>query len=384
MDKYYIALYKLGVKNEHILKLIREYDKELIPQIFNGNFSVFNDDIDWLEYKILLENPTKIRNAINAADNILRINQRKGIHTALYGTADYPCYLRDIDNPPAIIYYKGSNPNNGYKKTIACIGTRHPTRFGFNAVNYLVPQWVNEGFAIVSGLASGIDRLSHISCIIQGGKTIAVLAHGLDMVYPKTNQKLAANILDCGGTLLSEYPVGTRPDKFKFVQRNRIIVALSKATVAMECETRSGTMHTVDFAQKQKCPIFCPDPGKSPEESQSGLEYIIQNNIGVGLKNGRDFQKVIDAAGFTRNQTILSTNYIMNQYLKALLFSIEDDKIIRSVLHHIGLRYDNEYIDYYNLYHDLCKFITSTQYPIHALIDLLIKNIISYTSTEQF
>ena len=164
MEKYYIALYKLGIKNELLLKAITEYDTDFIIHLFEGNTDIFLTNIEWLEYKNIFEDHSSLLNALEAAETILQINKQNEIHTALYATINYPHNLMSMDNPPAIVYYKGANPNRNFEKAIACIGTRKPTRFGFNAINYLIPQWVNEGFAIISGLAAGVDRLAHISC----------------------------------------------------------------------------------------------------------------------------------------------------------------------------------------------------------------------------
>ena len=281
MERYYIALYELGIKNELIIKAIIDHGPDFVTHLFEKNTDIFLTDIEWLPYRDLFEDRLKISKALEAADHILHVNEQYEISTALYSTINYPRNLMRMVNPPAIIYYKGANPNEGFEKAIASIGTRRPTRFGFNAVNYLIPQWVNEGFAIISGLAAGVDRLSHIACLAEDGKTIAVLAHGLDMIYPASNRKLAEKILLCNGTLLSEYPVGIKPDKFRFINRNRLIVGLSKVIVAMECEEKSGSMHTIEFAQKQNCPIFCPDPGENITGAQSGLKYILDKKIGT-------------------------------------------------------------------------------------------------------
>ena len=380
MEKYYIALYKLGIKNELLLKAITEYDSDFIIHLFEGNTDIFLTNIEWLEYKNIFEDHSSLLNALEAAETILQINKQNEIHTALYATINYPHNLMSMDNPPAIVYYKGANPNRNFEKAIACIGTRKPTRFGFNAINYLIPQWVNEGFAIISGLAAGVDRLAHIACLAEGGKTIAVLAHGLDMIYPASNRKLAEKILLCDGTLLSEYPVGTKPDKFRFVNRNRLIVGLSKVTVAMECERKSGSMHTIEFAQKQNCPIFCPDPGDNPKETQSGLKYILDNNIGSLIKNGLDYQNVIISAGYNIEHPSMNAKYIKEQYLKALIAGIEDDLIIKSIFEKIGLNYTSDCSCLINL----MDFIQNTGYPIQTIIDLFIESIIStYTPSEK-
>ena len=384
MEKYYIALYKLGIKNELLLKAITEYDSDFIIHLFEGNTDIFLTNIEWLEYKNIFEDHSSLLNALEAAETILQINKQNEIHTALYATINYPHNLMSMDNPPAIVYYKGANPNRNFEKAIACIGTRKPTRFGFNAINYLIPQWVNEGFAIISGLAAGVDRLAHIACLAEGGKTIAVLAHGLDMIYPASNRKLAEKILLCDGTLLSEYPVGTKPDKFRFVNRNRLIVGLSKVTVAMECERKSGSMHTIEFAQKQNCPIFCPDPGDNPKETQSGLKYILDNNIGSLIKNGLDYQNVIISAGYNIDQPSMNAKYIKEQYLKSLIAGIEDDFIIKSIFEKIGLNYNSDCSCLINLNNYLLDFIQNTGYPIQTIIDLFIESIIStYTPSEK-
>lgn len=384
MEKYYIALYKLGIKNELLLKAITEYDSDFIIHLFEGNTDIFLTNIEWLEYKNIFEDHSSLLNALEAAETILQINKQNEIHTALYATINYPHNLMSMDNPPAIVYYKGANPNRNFEKAIACIGTRKPTRFGFNAINYLIPQWVNEGFAIISGLAAGVDRLAHISCLTEGGKTIAVLAHGLDMIYPASNRKLAKKILLCNGTLLSEYPVGTKPDKFRFINRNRLIVGLSKVTVAMECERKSGSMHTIEFAQKQNCPIFCPDPGDTPKETQSGLKYILDNNIGSLIKNGLDYQNVVISAGYNIEQPSMNAKYIKEQYLKSLIASIEDDFIIKSIFEKIGLNYTSDCSCLINLNNYLLDFIQNTGYPIQTIIDLFIESIIStYTPSEK-
>ena len=381
MERYFISLYKLGINNELLIKIITDYDFDLIIRLFEGNTDILLTKIEWLQYREIFEDHLKVSAALEAADNILRINKQNDICTALYSTVNYPQNLMRMVNPPAIIYYKGANPNEGFEKAIASIGTRKPTRFGFNAINYLIPQWVNEGFAIISGLAAGVDRLSHIACIAENGKTIAVLAHGLDMIYPTSNKKLAEKILLCNGTLLSEYPVGTKPDKFRFVNRNRLIVGLSKVTVAMECDEKSGSMHTIEFAQKQNCPIFCPDPGENIQHSQLGLKYILNQNIGNVIKNGLDYQNVIKSAGYEVEHPPMKVRYIKEQYLRALIAGIEKDSIIKSVFNKINLNYTSDCTCLIDLYNHLFDFIQSTKYPIQNIIDLFIESIISTYDT---
>ena len=377
MERYFIALQELGAKNELLLKIMTEYEPTFISNLFEENSDIFLSKIEWLPYKFLFEDREKVNAALTKADEILRINTEQEIHTALYYTINYPKNLMRIDKPPAIIYYKGANPNEGFDKAIASIGTRKPTRFGFNAINYLIPQWVNEGFAIISGLALGVDRLSHIACLAEDGKTIAVLAHGLEKVYPASNKKLAEQILLCGGTLLSEYPVGTEPTKFRFVRRNRLIVGLSKVTVAMECEESGGSMRSVRFAQKQNCPIFCPSPGNNPTEAQSGLKYILENKIGQEITGGTDYEKVILAAGYEIEKPRMEISYIKQQYLRALIAGSQNENIIKTVFEKIGLQYTSECTCIIDLNNYLLDYIQSSNYSIDAVIKTFIDTIIS-------
>lgn len=381
MERYFIALQQLGVKNELLLKIITEYDSAFINNLFEENSDIFLTNIEWLSYKPLFEDREKINAALARADEILKINAEQEIHTALYCTINYPKNLIRLYNPPAIIYYKGANPNKGFDKAIASIGTRKPTRFGFNAINYLIPQWVNEGFAIISGLALGVDRLSHIACLAEDGKTIAVLAHGLDKVYPASNKKLAEQILLCGGTLLSEYPIGTELTNFRFVRRNRLIVGLSKVTVAMECKETGGSMRSVRFAQKQNCPIFCPSPGNNPTEAQSGLKYILENKIGQKITSGTDYEKVILAAGYEIEKPKMEISYIKQQYLRALIAGSQNENIIKTVFEKIGLQYTSECTCIIDLNNYLLDYIQTSNYSIDTIIKTFVDTII-FTEKE--
>ena len=134
-------------------------------------------------YFDMFNNEAKVSEALSKADTILYRNKELGVKTTYYTASTYPIELAKIDNPPAIIYYKGAEFNEISDKTIACVGTRKPTRLSYNAANYLIPQWVKEDCSIISGLACGVDKISHQACITAGGKTIAVLAHEFKHTY---------------------------------------------------------------------------------------------------------------------------------------------------------------------------------------------------------
>ncbi|KAF5050513.1 MAG: DNA-processing protein DprA [Sphaerochaetaceae bacterium] len=170
---------------------------------------------------------------------------------------NFPPSLRSIPDPPLILYVKGNNKPLAHDRSIAIVGTRKPTSYGVEAAHSLGAACAAKGIVVVSGLAEGCDTAAHEGCLDAGGLTVAVLAHGLDIVYPKRNTHLAQRILEEGGCLISEYPPGNRYFKNYFVERNRIQSGLSCGIVVIETDVKGGTIHTVNHALNQKRPVGC-------------------------------------------------------------------------------------------------------------------------------
>ena len=301
MIRYIIALSELGLKNHYLIFLLQN-NITYIKKMFYDS-SLFESHLELMIYQEYFSNKEQINNALLKADSILEINKNLNIKVTFYTDTNYPQELAKINNPPAIIYYKGGEFSEISQYSIACVGTRKPTKLSYNAVNYLVPQWINNNCSIISGLACGVDKLSHQACISAGGKTVAVLAHGLDTIYPVENKSLANRILSTGGILMSEYPVYTKADKFRFVNRNRLIVGMSKAIVIYECDAKGGTMHNVDFAIQQNKPIFCPDVGDGILDIQTGTQKLINEHIATVIRQGRDIKNVLNAIGIKNIDT---------------------------------------------------------------------------------
>jgi len=179
----------------------------------------------------------------------------------------YPKKLKEIKNPPKNIYYQGKiiwdNP------CLAVIGSRNCSIESKNNC-FKIIKALPEDFVIVSGLAKGIDSFAHASALKSGKATIAVLPSGIEKIYPKENENLARKIIKNNGLLISEYPSKTKPTKFSFIQRNRITAGLSSAILVIEAQVKSGTMHTVRFAQEQGKTIYAV-PGSE------GTDYLIIN-----------------------------------------------------------------------------------------------------------
>ena len=186
----------------------------------------------------------------------------------------YPERLRNIDDPPKELYCLGNLELLNYKNNIAMIGSRNCSSYGERAAKDFAYNLAKEGICIVSGLAKGIDSFSHIGALNAKGKTIAVLGSGLDNIYPKENIKLVEEIINNNGLVISEYPLGTKPLKYHFPARNRIISGLSDSVLVVEARRNSGTNITVDFALEQGKDVFVI-PGNIYSKTSDGTNFLI-------------------------------------------------------------------------------------------------------------
>lgn len=334
MEKYIIALQQLGIKNEVILQLVTQYSSTEIESIFKDTTNnIFLTDIQFASQSAIFENPEKIDTALNTANEIIEKNKELDIKISIYGDKNYPSNFYNVKNPPVLIYYKGADIGGKCEKAIACVGTRRPTKLSYNIINYLIPQLVNEGYSIISGLALGSDRLAHISTLMCGGNTIAVLAHGLDQISPKKNERLANDILANGGTLVSEYPVGVKPENFRYINRNRLIVGLAKGVIVGECAIKSGTMHSVEFGKEENIPIFCTNPDTIVGEEQEGIKYLLEEKVAIEIKSGRRYYIIIENTGYKVTKEKLKVQYLKRIYIQSLLYNLWDnEKLYNDIL----------------------------------------------------
>ena len=182
--------------------------------------------------------------------------------------------LKNIDDAPKELYCLGNLELLNYKNNIAMIGSRNCSSYGERAAKDFAFNLAKEDICIVSGLAKGIDSFSHIGALNAKGKTIAVLGSGLDNIYPKENIKLVEEIIKNNGLVISEYPLGTKPLKYHFPARNRIISGLSDSVLVVEARKNSGTNITVDFALEQGKDIFVI-PGNIYSKTSDGTNFLI-------------------------------------------------------------------------------------------------------------
>ncbi len=199
---------------------------------------------------------------------------RKDLQTIEYGNKEYPEKLKNIYSSPQKLYVIGDK-SLLHCKSIAIIGCRNCTKKGaYNAYRFGY-ELAKKGVCIISGLARGIDTYSHIGAIKAKGKTIAVLGSGLDVIYPKENKEIYCEILKNNGLIVTEYPLGAKPERYHFPERNRIISGLSDGVLVIEAKEKSGTLITVDFALDQGKDIYAV-PGDITNENSFGTNNLIK------------------------------------------------------------------------------------------------------------
>lgn len=186
----------------------------------------------------------------------------------------YPAYLKEIPDPPLVLYLRGNVKLLGCHPSISVIGTRKPSSYAYDKVKHILTPLIENKWVITSGFALGVDSYAHRFALQLGGATIAVLGSGFDVIYPKQHTFLFDQIAN-RGLLLSEYPPHIRPQKYHFPERNRIISGISLATLVIEAQIRSGTMITVDQALEQGKDVYAV-PGSIFEVQATGCNKLIQ------------------------------------------------------------------------------------------------------------
>ena len=187
---------------------------------------------------------------------------------------NYPEKLKNIYNPPKVLYVLG-NEKILNETTIAIVGSRDCTKYGAQNAYKFAHEISKRNICVISGFARGIDAYAHKGALLEKGKTIAVLGCGLDIIYPSENFELYKKIVQVGGAIITEYPLGTKPEKYHFPERNRIISGLAEKILVIEAKERSGALITVNYALEQGKDVYAI-PGNITNINSIGTNEIIK------------------------------------------------------------------------------------------------------------
>lgn len=220
-----------------------------------------------------VENLLSIRRQIDL-DLVYKKLENQGIQIITWEDDIYPVRLKEIDQPPPLLYLRGTLlPDDEW--AVAVVGTRRMTPYGRQVAEELCTYLAQQGITIVSGLARGVDAVAHQTALKAGGRTLAILGSGIDVVYPPEHRRLAEQIV-AQGALISDYAPGTLPEGINFPPRNRIISGLTLATVVVEASEKSGALITATFAAEQGREVFAV-PGSILAPQSKGTNRLIQN-----------------------------------------------------------------------------------------------------------
>jgi DNA processing protein len=272
----------------------------------------------------IANNLVDARKSINLDEEFARILE-KGIQVVTIIDDNYPQKLKSIEQPPPVLYLKGSFEEVD-NTAVAIVGTRHLTAYGKQVTQELGSFLARSSITVVSGLARGIDSIAHDAALTSGGRTLAVLGCGVDIVYPPEHRALSERIQE-HGALISDYYPGTQPEGINFPPRNRIISGLSAATVIIEAGEKSGALITAEFAANQGREVFAV-PGQIYSPRSKGTNRLIRD----GALPLTDFNELLAALDLTQVEEY--------RYAKKVLQKDQVEELLSDVIREEPLHID--------------------------------------------
>ena len=270
MRKFWIALSSIEEIDSSFIQRLYNYYGD-IEKVFNANDL---SGIEGLSVK-KAEHFLRLRDKVDV-DKVYQDVVDRGISFLTFDDERYPLMLKNIDNPPSVIYYKGNLFDCNLEKTLAVVGSRKATGYAREALSQIISELNGTDICIVSGLASGIDTTAHVAALDNNLKTIGVIASGFDYTYPAANKDLYKRIEDGCGAILTEYYQTFQPIKFRFPQRNRIVSALSYGTLVAEASLKSGALITANLTLEQGRELMCI-PGLITNPNTQGIYKLLKN-----------------------------------------------------------------------------------------------------------
>lgn len=231
-------------------------------------------------------------------DHLLARIERLGVRILTWDSPDYPSLLTQLPDAPPVLFVRGGIiPDDEW--SVAIVGTRKASVYGREVARRLAGELAQNGVTIVSGLARGIDGIAHRAALEAGGRTLAVLGSGVDVIYPAEHRKLA-DAISRNGAVISDYPMGTKPEGVNFPPRNRIISGLSLGVIVVEASLRSGALITADFALDQGREVFAV-PGSILSPGSEGCNRLIRDGAHI-VTEARDVLEVLHLEQISEKQ----------------------------------------------------------------------------------
>ncbi len=287
-NKYWLAFSSIEQLDSKFIKRLYDYFGD-IEVAYNASLKDLSN-IDGLSIK-KAEAFIQLRDK-NNPDKILESVETKGIKYLTIEDDNYPRLLKNIEDPPVVLYYKGDLFSCNLDKTLAVVGSRKASYHAKEALEKIIGELGNTDICIVSGLAAGIDTQAHISALDNNLKTIGVIASGLDYFYPTSNKHLYEKIENGNGAVVSEYYPTFEPLKFRFPQRNRIVSGLSHGTLVAEASMKSGALITANLTLDQGRELMCI-PGLISNPNTEGIYKLLKNGATLVTK-GEDILNALN------------------------------------------------------------------------------------------
>lgn len=333
--KYWIAFSSIEEIDSKFIKRLFDYFGD-IEKAFNCNLKEL-ENIDGLSVK-KAENFIKLRDKVDV-DKVFANVETKGINFLTLEDEKYPNMLKNIENPPAVLYYKGKLFECNLEKTLAVVGSRKASSNARDNLRKIINGLANTDICIVSGLASGIDTVAHTSAIENNLKTIGVIASGFDFVYPTQNKTLYENIEHGYGAVVTEYYPTFEPIKFRFPQRNRIVSGLSYGTLVAEAGIKSGALITANLTLEQGRELMCI-PGEISNPNTEGIYKLLKNGASI-ITNSNDILEALNWEIKTKEQKQL-TLPILTPEEEIIFDNLKiEEKCVDELLNLTGLSIDN-------------------------------------------
>ena len=317
MEKFWVGLSSIeSLGSKFILDLYTHFGN--IEQAFYATSKEL-EQIDGLSIK-KAEKFLNLRDKIDL-DKVYNYVIDNNIEFFAFDNPKYPKMLKEIANPPAVLYVKGDLESCNLEKTVAVVGSRKASFNGKDSLKLVLKDLANTDVCIVSGLASGIDTTAHYTAIENNLKTIGVIASGFDYIYPESNRELYKIIETEAGAILSEYYPTFEPLKFRFPERNRIVTGLSYGTLVVEAALKSGALISANLTLEQNRELMCI-PGLISNPNTKGIYKLIKNGATI-VTEGEDILNALNWEVKLPEQMSLNLDLDVTQDEQKVLDAIE-------------------------------------------------------------